>query len=210
VSVEEEGEPEKDNLAPPAPFPKAEGGARVFSPSPLGGGAASEARGEESASFPPSGQLLGIDYGTKRIGLAVCDPNRVIASPLGTANNDLGREAFFSTLIANSKFVGIVVGLPLHANGDESVMSQEARRFAAWLRELTKLPVVMWDERCTSAAAEDALLEAKLTKKKRKARVDRVAAQMILQSYLDAGCPAGGSDQILRDGPGTGRDESPN
>ena len=55
----------------------------------------------------------------------------------------------------------------------------------------------MWDERCTSAAAEDALLEAKLTKKKRKARVDRVAAQMILQSFIDTKCPAGGTDAIL-------------
>jgi putative Holliday junction resolvase len=68
-------------------------------------------------------------------------------------------------------------------------MSAEARRFAAWLAGLTKLPVVMWDERYTSSAAEDVLLEAKLTKKKRKAKVDRVAAQMILQSFIEAGCP---------------------
>jgi putative Holliday junction resolvase len=78
-------------------------------------------------------------------------------------------------------------------------MSREARAFAAWLANLTKLPTVMWDERFTSSAAEDALLEAKLTKKKRKARVDRVAAQMILQAFLDAGCPVGGSDAVFRD-----------
>ena len=145
----------------------------------------------------PRGPLLGIDYGTKRIGLAVCDPDRVIASPLGTAANDAGKEAFFTELVARTKFVGIVVGLPLHANGDESDMSAQARAFAKWLADLTKLPVVMWDERCTSAAAEDALLEAQLTKKKRKARVDRVAAQMILQSYIDAKCPPGGTDAIF-------------
>jgi putative Holliday junction resolvase len=127
----------------------------------------------------------------------VCDPDRIIASPLGTQANDTGKTTFFAELVARSKFVGIVVGLPLHASGDESAMSKEARTFARWLAELTKLPVVMWDERCTSAAAEDALLEAKLTKKKRKARVDRVAAQMILQSFLDAGCPARGSDAPL-------------
>jgi putative Holliday junction resolvase len=150
-----------------------------------------------SQSIAPRGPLLGVDYGTKRIGLAVCDPDRVIASPLSTQANDSGKGAFFTELVARSKFVGIVVGLPLHANGDESDMSREARDFAKWLAELTKLPVVMWDERCTSAAAEDALLEAKLTKKKRKARVDRVAAQMILQSFLDARCPPGGSDALL-------------
>jgi putative Holliday junction resolvase len=147
----------------------------------------------------PRGPLLGIDYGTKRIGLAVCDPDRVIASPHGTAANDASKEAFFTELVARTRSVGIVVGLPLHANGDESDMSAQARAFAKWLADLTKLPVVMWDERCTSAAAEEALLEAKLTKKKRKARVDRVAAQMILQSFLDAKCPAGGTDAILRD-----------
>ena len=144
-----------------------------------------------------AGALLGIDFGTKRIGLAVCDLDRIIASPLGMQANDSGKDAFFTELVTRSKFVGIVVGLPLHSNGDESDMSRQAREFAKWLAELTKLPVVMWDERCTSAAAEDALREAKLTRNKRKARVDRVAAQMILQSYLDAKCPPGGSDAIF-------------
>jgi putative Holliday junction resolvase len=147
--------------------------------------------------LPPSGPLLGVDFGTKRIGLAVCDPNRIIASPLGTEANGPGTDSFFRELVARSKFSGIVVGLPLHANGDESDMSRKARDFARQLAELTGLPVVMWDERCTSSAAEDALLEAKLTKKKRKARVDRVAAQMILQSFIDARCPAGGTDALF-------------
>jgi putative Holliday junction resolvase len=99
--------------------------------------------------------------------------------------------------------------LPLHASGEESPMSSEARKFAAWLAELTKLPVVMWDERYTSSAAEEALLEAKLTKKKRKARVDRVAAQMILQTFIDAGCPADESHTLLHKPP-TKPEESSN
>ncbi|MBP3960832.1 Holliday junction resolvase RuvX [Gemmata sp. G18] len=144
--------------------------------------------------IPTRGPLLGIDYGTKRIGIAVCDPDRVIASPVGTQANDAGKQAFFADLVARSKFVGIVVGLPLHASGEESPMSREARGFAKWLADLAKLPFVMWDERFTSSAAEDVLREAKLTQKKRKAKVDRVAAQMILQGYIDAGCPPGGSD----------------
>ncbi|MBN9123029.1 MAG: Holliday junction resolvase RuvX [Planctomycetes bacterium] len=152
-----------------------------------------------SALLPPRGPLLGVDFGTKRIGLAVCDPDRLIASPLDTQSNDAGTDAFFRELVVRSKFVGIVVGLPLHANGDESDMSRQARAFAKRLAELTGLPVVMWDERCTSAAAEDALRGAKLTQKKRKAKVDRVAAQMILQSFLDSGCPPGGTDAIFAD-----------
>lgn len=147
-----------------------------------------------SPVLPPRGALLGIDYGTKRIGLAVCDPDRIIASPLTTQANDSSKDAFFANLFAQSKFVGIVVGLPLHASGEESPMSAEARAFARWLADLSKLPVVMWDERYTSHAAEGALRDAKLTHKKRKAKVDRVAAQMILQGFIDAGSPAHGSD----------------
>jgi putative Holliday junction resolvase len=144
---------------------------------------------------------LAIDYGTRRIGLAVCDPDRIISSPLGTEpNGPLGKDTFFRELFARSKFVGIVVGLPLHASGEESPMSEEARKFAAWLADLSKLPVVMWDERYTSHAAEGLLLDAKLTKKKRKAKVDRVAAQMILQSFIEAGCPADPANTILPPG----------
>jgi putative Holliday junction resolvase len=149
------------------------------------------------APLPPRGPLLGVDFGTKRIGLAVCDPDRIVASPLGTRENDAGTDAFFRDLVARAKVVGLVVGLPLHANGDESDMSRQARAFAKRLCELTGLPAVMWDERCTSAAAEDALLGAKLNWKKRKERVDRVAAQMILQSFIDAKCPTGGTDALF-------------
>ena len=145
-------------------------------------------------AFPPRGALLGIDYGTKRIGVAVCDPDRVIASPVGTQANDHTREAYFRGLCAGARFVGIVVGLPLHASGAESPMSGEARAFAKWLSALVTLPVVMWDERHTSFAAEGALLDAGLTRKKRKEKVDRVAAQMILQTFIDAGSPPNGSD----------------
>ncbi|MCI0704617.1 MAG: Holliday junction resolvase RuvX [Planctomycetia bacterium] len=146
-----------------------------------------------------SGVLLGIDYGTVRIGLAVCDPDRLIASPLETytRKNQSEDAAFFTDVVKRTRAVGLVVGLPLHANGEESDKSREARNFGSWLAEVTKLPVVFWDERFTTSIAEDALLEAKLTKKKRKARVDRVAAQLILQAFLDAGCPAGGSDSVL-------------
>ncbi len=159
--------------------------------------------------LPPTGSLLGIDYGTKRIGLAVCDPDRVIASPLDTCENNSTTGAYFAALVTRSRFVGVVVGLPLHSNGDESDMSRQARAFAKWLGDLAGLPAVMWDERCTSAAAEDALRGARLTTKKRKARVDRVAAQIILQSFLDAKCPPGGSDAPPRTPPPDGHPPEP-
>ena len=99
--------------------------------------------------------------------------------------------------MAQQRAVGLVVGLPLHSGGEESDKSREARAFAVWLAEVTKLPAVMWDERFTTSLAQDAMIGAKLNRKKRKERVDRVAAQMILQAFLDAGCPAGGSDAVL-------------
>jgi putative Holliday junction resolvase len=141
------------------------------------------------------GVLLGIDYGTVRVGLAVSDPDRIIASPLETyTRRSEATDAIYFTQVATThRAVGLVVGLPLHAGGEESDSSRDAREFGAWLTRVTSLPVVFWDERFTTALAEDALLGAKLTHKKRKERRDRVAAQMILQSYIEAGCPPEGT-----------------
>lgn len=157
-------------------------------------GSAAPVRDETAGPAPPRplprhGRLLGVDYGRKRIGLALCDPDRRIASPLETISNNPQMILRLRKLLAENAVVGIVVGLPLHASGEESEMSAEARRFAAWLEEQTPLPVVMWDERYTSAAAESALLESHLTKGQRKARVDRIAAQMLLQTFIEAGSP---------------------
>jgi putative Holliday junction resolvase len=141
------------------------------------------------------GVLLGIDYGTVRVGIAVTDPDRIIASPLETytRRTETADTAYFVQVATTNRAVGLVVGLPLHAGGEESDSSREAREFGAWLSQVTNLPVVFWDERFTTSLAEDALLGAKLTHKKRKERRDRVAAQMILQSYIDAGSPPEGT-----------------
>ncbi|MCS6864226.1 MAG: Holliday junction resolvase RuvX [Gemmataceae bacterium] len=144
--------------------------------------------------IPRQGRLLGVDYGRRRIGLAICDPQRRIASPVATIPNNPAMITRFRQLVTENAVVGIVVGLPLHAHGEESEMSAEARRFATWLAAEVHLPVVMWDERYTSAAAESVLLDTHLTQRQRKARVDRVAAQMLLQTYIEAGAPAHGSE----------------
>lgn len=145
--------------------------------------------------LPPRGRLLGFDPGTVRVGLAVSDPDRLVASPLDTfaVRGPAADAAHFVKLVAAERVVGLVVGLPLHTGGEEGVKAREARAFGAWLTGTTGLPVVFWDERCTTAAAEDFLRAAKLNPKQRKERRDRVAAQLILQGYLDAGCPPEGT-----------------
>lgn len=141
--------------------------------------------------FPPAGRLLGVDYGSVRIGLAISDPQRLIASPFATylRQRPAQEAVYFKELVERESIVGLVVGLPLHADGRESEKSQECRGFAQWLSGVTDRPVVLWDERFTSAAAERILIDAGLTRKQRKSRVDRLAAQMFLQSFIDAGCP---------------------
>ena len=135
------------------------------------------------------GRLLGIDFGTVRVGLAVSDPDRLIASPFETyVRKDAKADAaYFQRVVAAEKVVGLVVGLPLHTGGEEGIKAREAREYGAWLAAATGLPVVFWDERCTTAAAEDALWSAGLSHKKRKDRRDRVAAQLILQGFLENG-----------------------
>lgn len=136
----------------------------------------------------PAGRLLGVDHGTVRIGLAVCDSEQRVASPLDTyRRRDPAQDArFFSAIAAEYGAVGWVVGLPLHMSGAESTASRECRQFAAWLTATTGLPVAFQDERYTSAAADEALAAAGLNPKQRRERLDKVAAQFILQAYLDS------------------------
>jgi putative Holliday junction resolvase len=132
-------------------------------------------------------RLLGIDYGTKRIGLAVSDPDRKIASPLTTyLRGDRDADAlYFQQVIEKEEIGQLVVGLPIHLSGDESAKSTEARAFGKWLHEITGLPVLFADERFSTVEAESELWNAGLTHKKRKARRDRLAAQILLQGYIE-------------------------
>ncbi len=139
-----------------------------------------------------AGRLLGVDYGDVRVGLAVSDPDRKIAFPLTIyTRQSRERDAVrFKALAKAEGIAGLVVGLPVHLSGKEGQKAAAARAFAAWLSQATGLPARFWDERFTTVEAESALWNAGLTHKKRKARRDKVAAQMLLQAYLDAGCPA--------------------
>ena len=135
-----------------------------------------------------TGRLIGVDVGTVRVGLAVCDADRRMASPLETyTRKSAEKDAnFFTHLVRQESAVGFVVGLAINMNGTEGPKAKECREYGAWLTAITGLPVAFHDERCTTAAAEDMLWAAGLSHKKRKERRDKLAATLILQAYLDA------------------------
>jgi putative holliday junction resolvase len=152
----------------------------------------------EPARKPPApaapGRVAGIDFGTVRIGIAITDPRRTIASPYENYDRS-GPEADarrFRRLVAEEDVKLFVVGLPVHLDGRESQKSVEARRFGQWLGEVTGVPVEFFDERFTTTEAEQYLAEAQLTKKRRKARLDMLAAQIMLSAYLET--RGGGQD----------------
>lgn len=139
-------------------------------------------------AFPVQGRLAGIDFGTVRVGIAVSDPDQRLASPyeIYQRRNRAADAEYFQRLVRDERLVGFVVGLPVHASGEESQKSSEARAFGEWLRGLTGLPVRFYDERYTSVLADQSLLAAQMTRKQRQARLDKVAAQLILAAYLES------------------------
>jgi putative holliday junction resolvase len=148
---------------------------------------------------PAAGRIAGIDFGTVRIGIAISNPERTIASPLENytrrgAEHDALR---FRRLVAEEGVVLFVVGLPIHLDGRESEKSQEARKFGQWLGEVSGVPVEYFDERFTSHEAEQMLLAAEMTSKRRKKRLDMLAAQILLSAYLEGGREQGAGDKGL-------------
>ena len=138
--------------------------------------------------IPSEGRLAGIDYGTVRIGIAISDAGRHLASPYEnyTRADASADQRRFLRLVQEEEIVGFVVGLPVYASGDESQKSYEARQFGQWLKDISSLPVVFFDERYTSVQAEQILGEAQLTSKKRKKRLDMLAAQIMLEAFLES------------------------
>ncbi len=116
------------------------------------------------------------------------DPDRTMASPLEiyTRRNPQLDAKYFQQLAKEERVALWVVGLPVHLDGRESRKSQEARRFGQWLAETTSLPVEFFDERFSTAQAEELLMAADLTDKKRKRRLDKLAAQIMLSAYLES------------------------
>jgi len=141
-----------------------------------------------TAAAQERGRLAGIDFGTVRIGVAMTDYEQRMASPYEnyTRRGVQADARYFKQLAAQEQVVRFVVGLPVHLSGNESVKSIEARKFGKWLGELTGVPIVYFDERYTSADAEELLLAADYSRKQRKARLDKLAAQLMLSAYLQS------------------------
>lgn len=135
------------------------------------------------------GRIASIDLGTVRIGLAISDPSKTIAFSVGkilAAKTDQGTaKIIYDSLQSYFPLEKIVVGLPLLMSGKEGDGAVSARKFAQILEELFRCPVVLWDERLTSKQVEKSLIDFGVNRKKRTQVVDALAAQAILQNYLD-------------------------
>ncbi len=142
---------------------------------------------EAASLLPARGALIGLDLGTKTIGVAVSDPDRRLAAPVETIARkrfNLDAERIFA-LAAERRATGFVLGLPINMDGTEGPRAQSTRAFARNLAKLTELPIALWDERLSTAAVERALIEADASRSKRKAVIDQHAAAYILQGALD-------------------------
>lgn len=141
-----------------------------------------------SGGIPSGKRCLAVDYGDKRTGLAVSDPSGIIVQPLPVVESE-DLETLVEAIVAEAdrqEAGTIVVGLPLRLDGGEGSRVLKTRRLVEQLRKRLSVPVVEWDERLTSAEAEELLREAGLDWRKRKGKIDKVAAVLILRSYLSA------------------------
>jgi len=139
------------------------------------------------AAVPQNSRLIGLDLGTKTIGLALSDLGRGIASPMETIRRKkftLDAEKLLK-ICAEQEVGGIVLGLPLNMDGSEGPRAQATRAFARNLAQKTDLPITYWDERLSTAAVTRTLLEADSSRAKRAEAVDKMAAAFILQGFLD-------------------------
>ena len=142
---------------------------------------------ELAPRLPPRGALIGLDLGTKTIGVATSDPDRRLA----TAVETVARTTFSAdarrllALAAERKAAGFVLGLPINMDGSEGPRAQSTRSFARNLARLTALPIAFWDERLSTAAVERGMIAADLSRRRRAELIDKAAAAYILQGLLD-------------------------
>ena len=142
---------------------------------------------EAAALLPPRGTLVGLDLGTKTIGVAASDPDRRLATAVETIRrtNFTADAARLLALAAERKAAGFVLGLPINMDGSEGPRAQSTRAFARNLAARTELPIALWDERLSTAAVERELIAADASRRQRAAVIDQHAAVFILQGALD-------------------------
>lgn len=136
----------------------------------------------------PGARILALDHGTKRIGVALSDELGWTGQPLETYERrtleaDLKH---IERLVREHNVAEVIIGLPLRLNGEIGPAAEAVQRFVKQLEEVLTVPVITWDERMTTRSAEDLLIAADVSRKKRKGTVDRIAAAILLQSYLES------------------------
>lgn len=139
------------------------------------------------AAIPVNGALIGLDYGSKRIGVAACDPGRIIASAIATVTRKKIDDdvAAIQSLYAARACVGVVLGLPLNMDGSSGPSAQAARAFARNFVQRFDAPLMLWDERLSTSAVQRTLIAADASRKRRGEVVDQLAAAYILQGAID-------------------------
>jgi putative Holliday junction resolvase len=142
---------------------------------------------ELAASWPARGALIGLDLGTRTIGVAASDPDRRLATGVETVARTKFTDdaARLIALAAERNAVGFVLGLPLNMDGSEGPRAQSTRAFARNFSKLTELPIALWDERLSTAAVERELIAADMSRARRDEVIDQHAAAFILQGALD-------------------------
>ena len=138
-------------------------------------------------ALPAAGRLMALDVGSKTIGIAISDTTRLVASGLETLQRTkFGADAdHLAVRVKTHEIVGAVIGLPVNLDGSNGPRVQSTRAFAGLLGPRLLLPILLWDERLSTVAAERSLLEADASRKRRKEVIDKVAAIIILQGALE-------------------------
>lgn len=133
-------------------------------------------------------RILGVDFGDKNIGLAVSDKLLITAQALGSyrVKNEEEDKKYFKDLVLKYEIEEIVIGLPLRMDGTPGTRVQKTQKFASWLENVLKLPIVLWDERLTTKQALDILNQQKISGKKKKKLKDQISAAIILSVYLES------------------------
>ncbi|MBN1480518.1 Holliday junction resolvase RuvX [candidate division KSB1 bacterium] len=134
-----------------------------------------------------AGRILGIDYGRKRIGLAISDPSQTLAARLKTILNDIRERVIdeIKTIAAEKAITAIVIGQPLHMSGETGEMAKDIEEFIQQVEQKIDVPIYMWDERLTTVSAEKLLIETGRSPSKSRREIDQLAAAFLLQNFLD-------------------------
>ena len=132
-----------------------------------------------------AGRIMGIDYGSRRVGVALSDGLGIAAHPFEVIGTGPGLHRRLVDLVRSEDVIRVVVGLPVSLDGSEQAAARRARRFADRIRSLARVEVVLYDERLTTRIAEGVLVASGASRAKRRRRVDKVAAAVMLQGYLD-------------------------